>query len=196
MSNRLLFVDTETGGLDPQKHSLLSIGVVVWDETVGEVFSDEYYVHHEIYNVTKSAAHINHFDENLQRTCAIEPNCVVEKILEIKAQYFKEYSSIPLAGHNIVFDVQFIKQLFLSCGRSYEKLFSHRLIDTYSIIKYLSDCQLIPNTVNSSASAFKYFDIPVVGRHTALGDAKATMQLYSKLISLIKSDLNSIVNES
>lgn len=186
MSNRLLFVDTETGGLDPQKHSLLSVGLVVWDESAGEIFSDEIYVGSENYNVTKSAVRINHFDESAHRAIAIPPHIVVEHFFEVKEKYFKEYTSIPLAGHNTVFDVQFIKQLFLTCGRSYEKLFSHRILDTYSIIKCLSDCQIIPHSVNSSASAFKYFGISVIGRHTALGDARATMQLYSKIIELLK----------
>lgn len=186
MSNRLLFVDTETGGLDPQKHSLLSIGMVVWDEVSGEIFSDEIYIQSETYNVTKSAARINHFDEDSHRSIASPPYRAIEQFFKIKEKYFEGYTSIPLAGHNIVFDAQFIKQLFLSCGRSYEKLFSHRMVDTYSIIKFLSDSQIIPQAVNSSASAFKYFGISVIGRHTALGDARATMQLYSKAVELLK----------
>ena len=32
MPDRLLFIDTETGGLDPQKHSLLSLALVVWEK--------------------------------------------------------------------------------------------------------------------------------------------------------------------
>lgn len=39
---RLLFIDTETGGLDPEKHSLLSVGFVVWDSVLGECYSAEY----------------------------------------------------------------------------------------------------------------------------------------------------------
>lgn len=186
MGNRLLFIDTETGGLDPNKHSLLSIGVVVWDDTEGELFATELYLANKQYNVTKTAAQINHFNEELQRELSIAPMRVVESFIEIKSCFFQEYSAIPLAGHNISFDVQFIKHLFYKCGRSFEKLFSHRLVDTYSIIKYLSDCQLIPDAISSSSSAFKYFGIVVNGRHTALGDARATMQLYSALVALMR----------
>ena len=39
---RLLFIDTETGGLNPEKHSLLSVGFVVWDSVLGECYSAEY----------------------------------------------------------------------------------------------------------------------------------------------------------
>lgn len=188
MNNRLLFIDTETGGLDPQKHSLLTIGVVVWDEKLGELYSDEYAVYSDTYTITKSALRINHFNEELHREKAISSKEIVRKFHEIKLNYFQEYNVIPLAGHNTTFDIQFLKQLFISCGRSFEKLFSHRVVDTYSIIKYLSDCHIIPHAVNSSAKAFEYFNITVDGRHTALGDARATMQLYYKVIQLLTSN--------
>lgn len=154
------------------------MGVVVWDSKEGVIHAAEYYLAADSYTVTAMAARINHFDENLQRQKAINPEQVVDKFSDIKEMYFSEYASLPIAGHNVAFDVQFIKQLFLSCNRSYEKMFSHRVVDTYSIIKFLSDCQLIPKSVNSSASAFKHFCIKVDGRHTALGDARATAQLF------------------
>ena len=187
MNNRLLFIDTETGGLDPQKHSLLTIGIVVWDKIQGELFSDEYAINWEQYIVTKTALRINHFDENEHRKNAIPPKEIVSKLYELKTTYFQDYSAIPLAGHNTTFDIQFLKHLFVVCNRSFEKLFSHRIVDTYSIIKFLVDCHCIPSKVNSSAKAFEYFNITVDGRHTAIGDARATMQLYSKAIQLVKN---------
>lgn len=188
MNNRLLFIDTETGGLDPQKHTLLTIGVVVWDEEFGELYADEYAVCSDKYVITKSTLRINHFNEEQHKEKAIAPKEIIHKFYEIKSSFFQEYTAIPLAGHNTNFDIQFLKHLFTSCGRSYEKLFSHRVVDTYSIIKYLADCHCIPYKVNSSAKAFEYFNITVDGRHTAIGDARATMQLYSKTIQLVNRD--------
>ena len=185
MKSRLLFIDTETGGINPQKHSLLSVGFVVWDIKEGVLYSNEYYIRSGAYSVTSEAAKINHFDEARQNRLAVDPGLVISQLYELRSSYFQGYSAIPLAGHNICFDVQFIKQLFASCNRSYDKLFSHRLVDTHSILKYLSDCQLIPDSVDSSASAFNFFGIKVDGRHSAIGDAMATAQLYSKLIDLI-----------
>lgn len=187
MNNRLLFVDTETGGLDPQKHSLLTIGVVVWDKNQGELFSDEYAVNSDEFVITKSALRINHFNEEKHRESAISPKEIVYKFHEIKTNYFQDVNMISLAGHNTAFDIQFLKHLFASCGRSFEKLFSHRVVDTYSIIKYLADCGCIPDYICSSAKAFEYFGITVDGRHTAIGDARATMQLYSKAIHFLKN---------
>ena len=189
MNKRLLFIDTETGGLDPQKHSLLTIGVVVWDKNQGELFSDEYAVNSDEFIITKSALRINHFDEEKHRESAISPKEIVCKFHEIKKAYFQDFNTIPLAGHNTTFDIQFLKQLFISCGRSFEKLFSHRVVDTYTVIKYLVDCDCIPDSINSSAKAFEYFEIVVDGRHTAIGDARATMQLYSKTIQFLSNHI-------
>lgn len=185
MNKRLLFLDTETGGTNPQKHSLLSIGIVVWDKDEGILFTDEFFIQNDSYNVTIEAKRINHFNELEHKEKAIAPIQIVNKLTDIKKTFFSDYDRIPLAGHNIVFDIQFIKQLFSSCARSYEKTFSHRSVDTHSIIRFLSDCELIPNTVSSSASAFKYFNVPINGRHTALGDAMATAQLYMSLLSMV-----------
>ena len=108
------------------------------------------------------------------------------KFEEIKETYFADYAAIPLAGHNTQFDVQFIKKMFKDNHRSFDNMFLHRIVDTYSILKFLQDAGIITDGINSSAQAFKFFEITVDGRHTALGDARATMRLYEKMIQLLQ----------
>ncbi len=181
--SRLLFIDTETGGLDPNKHSLLSIGLVIWDSDDGLIYEKEYYVKNNEYVITKTAHQINKISlEDLKYS--VEKEKIIDEFQKIKMQYFYEYQGIPLAGHNTQFDVQFIKKMFLDSNRSFEKVFSHRILDTYSILKYLYDSGKIKYKIESSAKAFSFFGINVDGRHTALGDAKATMQLYEKMLQL------------
>ncbi len=186
MNKRLLFVDTETGGVDAEKHSLLSIGLVVWDSHEGVLFEKEIKIKHKEYCVTKSAQNINHFSRIEHEKDAISSKKAIAIFYDIKERFFEDYNSIPLAGHNISFDIQFIRHLFLNNNRSFEKLFSHRSVDTYSIIKFLVDCGLLPESINSSASAFKHFYITVQGRHTSLGDARATAELYKEMIGLLR----------
>lgn len=185
MNRRLLFIDTETGGVDPTKHSLLSIGVVVWDLEDGILHSDEFLIQSEEYAVTKTAQKINHFDRVNHDKAAVTKLAAVKAFRKIKDSYFEDYGKILLAGHNTHFDVQFIQKMFRDCNRSYEKMFSHRIVDTYSIIRYLEDSNIIPQTINSSSSAFRFFGISVDGRHSAIGDARATAELYSKLLCAI-----------
>ncbi|MEI3403261.1 MAG: 3'-5' exonuclease [Blautia wexlerae] len=181
--SRLLFIDTETGGVDPNKHSLLSIGLVVWDSYDGLIYEKEYYVKQREYVITQTARQINKISlEDLRK--ATSTKRIIEDFHKIKIQYFGEYQGIPLAGHNTQFDVQFIKKMFLDSHRSFGKVFSHRILDTYSILRYLYDSGRIDDKIESSAKAFSFFGINVEGRHTALGDAKATMQLYEKMLKM------------
>ena len=111
-----------------------------------------------------------------------------KKFEEIKEDYFDDYKAIPLAGHNTQFDVQFLKKMFKDNHRSFDSIFSHRIVDTYSILKFLQDGCIIKDTINSSAQAFKFFGIVVDGRYTALGDAQATMRLYEKMLQLLRKE--------
>ena len=161
---RLLFIDTETGGLDPEKHSLLSVGFVVWDSALGECCSAEYHLKNENYCITKTAQKINKLTDS-DFTNAVIPQDLIKKFEEIKETYFADYA----ANH-----------------RSFDNMFLHRIVDTYSILKFLQDAGIITDGINSSAQAFKFFEITVDGRHTALGDARATMRLYEKMIQLLQ----------
>ena len=40
---RYVFIDTETGGIIPGKHSLLSIGIVIWEKDYGIIDKKEFY---------------------------------------------------------------------------------------------------------------------------------------------------------
>ena len=113
---------------------------------------------------------------------ALEPNIVIKKIKEFCYHNF-DILPINIAGHNVHFDISFIFKLL---GNDFTKLFTHRAIDTASILKYLYLSGKIPEDISSSEKAFKYFNIIVENRHSALGDAKATALLFDKLVKLIK----------
>jgi hypothetical protein len=57
-----LFIDTETGGLDPDKHSLLSLAMVIWGEWI--VDSQEILINDGILSVTKALA-VNRIDHKI-----------------------------------------------------------------------------------------------------------------------------------
>lgn len=184
---RFAFVDTETGGIIPGKHSLLSIGVVIWDLEDGIIDKREFYIKNKRYIVTKEAQRINKFDRKSHNEVAEEPKIVIEKLLSFLYKYFPDDTFIPLAGHNVQFDINFLKDFFKKNNRSYNQYFSHRSIDTYSVYKTLVLSQILSDNINSSHDAFSYFNIKVDNRHNALSDCIATVELYEKMIDLIKS---------
>ena len=185
--DRLLFIDTETGGLDPQKHSLLNLGLVVWDRDKGILYQREVCQKLDKYIATKEALDINHFDvKNYDSKDILSATEIDEVLKRIKEEFFNGFEKIPLAGHNVQFDFSFIRAMYDKAGLAFGRMFSHRLVDMFSILQFLIHTQKIPEFVNNSTIAFDYFKIDVHGRHTALGDSVAAAELYSKLINLYK----------
>lgn len=188
VDDRLVFIDTETGGTDPHKHSLLSIGVVVWDKMDGIIAQKEFFVKNTRYYVTKEAQRINKFDRKSHNAVAQEPKEVINGLISFLSNYFPENTGFPIVGHNIQFDINFLKEFFKKNGRSFNNYFAHRSIDTYSIFKVMSMTGLIDKNLNSSADAFAYFNIKVQQRHSALYDCIATVELFEKLLFLLEKN--------
>ena len=85
--NRYVFIDTETGGTIPQKHSLLQIGLVIWDYNDGIIAKKQFFIKHKRYFVTKEAKKINKFNREEHNKLAQEPAVVIEELLSF-LQFF------------------------------------------------------------------------------------------------------------
>jgi DNA polymerase III epsilon subunit-like protein len=182
---RYLFIDTETGGVIPGKHSLLSIGLVIWErDTILD--RSEFFVRNSEYVLTQKAISMTKFNRDLHELKAENPNEVINSMLRFVYQYFDKNELIPIIGHNVQFDVNFLKIFFSENNRSFNQYFSHRVIDTYSIFKFLYLTKIIDENLTSSSDAFRYFDISVKERHSALEDCIATVKLFEKLIDLVE----------
>ena len=182
-----LFLDTETGGLDLEKHSLLSIGLVVGDD--GEVRDGlEILVRHEPYVVSAGGMAVNRIDLVSHHRAALAPEAALEALEAFCARHFPFGNPITLVGHNVAFDRSFLAAFYTRQGRSLEPRISHRIIDTHSIASALRDAGRLLLDDLSSTELFRRFGIaiPEEKRHTALGDALATFQLYWKLVELVK----------
>jgi DNA polymerase-3 subunit epsilon len=107
-------------------------------------------------------------------------------MLAFTGTHFAGRGKITLAGHNVHFDIAFLKAFFSANRKDFSEFFSHRVIDTSSILHYLYLAGKLKQKAVSSDEAFQLFDIEVEGRHTAMGDAIATAKLFSKLLHRIK----------
>jgi len=183
-----LFLDTETGGLDPGQHSLLSIGLVVGDEGVVR-HSLEILIKHEPYVVSAGGMAVNRIDLVQHDKVALGPAEALAVLDVFTQQYFPCVKEpILLVGHNVSFDRDFLGAFLAGLGRPLEPRFSHRLIDTHSIASALRDAGKLDGESLSSSALFRRFgiEIPEEKRHTALGDALGTFELYWKLVGLMK----------
>lgn len=189
--SRILVLDTETGGVDPDRHSLLSIGAVVWED--GRQGAElEVLVAEPVFTVTARAMEINRIDLVAHARQAAAPADALAILTGfVVAQFPQELKSgekVVLAGHNVGFDIGFLKRLFRTAGTDFEAMFSHRSLDTASVLRFLWLAGMLPEDAAASTEAFRYLKIkiPQADRHTALGDARATAELLTRLVELTR----------
>ncbi len=196
--NNFIFLDTETGGLDPYKDNLLSVGLVSGD---GED-TMEFYVK-ESDNIVNGdeAKSVNNIDIELVKKIGVSPKEAISKIHSfIEICKSKNNDKNPIfVGHNIAFDLAFVRKLYSLAGYNQPR-FSHRTIDTHSLIYFQVLQNKLPASSASSGEAFKLFEVHVdkTKRHTALGDAVATRELFFKLVlkTLAENEGNSFTTDN
>jgi DNA polymerase-3 subunit epsilon len=183
-ADKILFIDTETGGTDPASNSLLSLGLVVWKELEIRA-SLEILIDDGILNVTEKALEINRIDLEEHRKRAVSPAVAIRQMDKFINSHFPKDEKIVLGGHNVNFDVNFLNAFLSRNGYNVQQRFSHRYVDTSAILFYLFLTGKIKRKLTASQDALDYFGIAVQGRHTAMGDAVATAQLFSRLVRIL-----------
>lgn len=215
MSNYRVVVDVETSGLDPTTNALLSVGLVIINgrEVIAE---EEYNIHSKSKIIDPESMKINKINIDLHNNFAIQPAEAVQKIVQfIKANVPVDALPLALVGHNVDFDIMFLKQLFrenagsnlwesmvyssnptLAPGRDglymYNEVFHYRKIDTQVIVRYYQDCGHFPTDSKNLSGWLEYFGImfDASQMHGALYDAKKTSILYFKLLEYGEKFLN------
>jgi oligoribonuclease (3'-5' exoribonuclease) len=182
---KYLAFDVEAGGTDFE-HSLLSAYFVVIDEDLKTVYGElDLLVKPDSgnYVVTAEALSVNKIQ-------LIEHDKVA--ITESKAgtllyNFLKTHASngavklIPL-GHNIAFDVDFIKRHLLN--KSFNQFVSYRMLDTSSQIQFMKLTGQVPRDLAGSLSEIAtYFGISTIDNvpHTAKGDTYMVIEILRKL---------------
>ncbi len=184
MTPRHLVLDTETGGLDPGRHSLLTLGLVAGD-AAGPAEGLEIAVRHEPYAVSGGGMKVNRIDLAAHHEAALDPPRALEALEAFLGRHYPGDAPVTLVGHNIAFDIAFLRAFMASLGRSFESRFGHRSVDTHAVAAALRDAGRLPSGLQLSSTAlFAHFgiEVPEEKRHTALGDALATHALYWKLV--------------
>jgi len=183
---KLLFIDTETGGLDPARYSILSVGLVVLsDNEIADTL--EIKIREPEINACDEALQVNNIVIDSHIREAIPPLEAVNQVLAFirKCQdLYSDKGKIIICGHNVLFDIAFIKRLFGYTSYKYDDYFSHRIVDTSSILRYLYIKGDLPDDISNLDAALDHFGINEYPRHTALKDALLTALLFSRVVNL------------
>lgn len=182
---RLLVIDTETGGVDPTKFSLLTFAGAIWED--GRILDTiEFSVREPRMKVEPEAMLINRINLDEHQQYSIPPQVAIQALGQFLDRHFLD-APVTIAGHNVNFDVSFLKRLYRVGRKKYPDRFSRRHLDTASILGFLDLCGLISLSKPSLDNALRLFDIPYEPelRHTALGDVLVTCELLNRMKHLV-----------
>lgn len=104
---KYLIIDTETTGLDPNKHEMIGFGaLVVYDRRIIE--SWELWILPDYpQNADKKALEINGYDPEKWRNRAVNQ----QKAADLISFFMARHTDATLVGHNVQFDIKFLRAL-------------------------------------------------------------------------------------
>lgn len=173
----LLVIDIETTGVNPFKHDALAVGLVPLNRALPQ---KQIFIAHESLEWNEFA--LKNFEKFQAEwlAAAIPPFAACQAIEEYIRQTFNGHA-VTLIGHNIGFDIAFLRKIAFQGGRDELAGISHRAVDTHTLLYLLKIENRIPVEATTSGGALKHFgiDVPPWERHTALADARATRELVT-----------------
>jgi DNA polymerase III epsilon subunit-like protein len=170
----LAFIDIETTGLNVLEHEILEIGCVITDYKLKIKEEFEIKIKPEkIEQADKTALKINRYNEKDWNDAFS-----LKEALKI---FSKNVKDCIMVGQNVAFDSGFLEYNFEKNNLK-NSLHYHRL-DTISIAwaKFHDKKDFEHFSLREMC---KYFNIQNKNPHNALSDAKATYELYKKLMIL------------
>ena len=164
-------LDIETTGLDPKSNEIIEIGAVkVIDRKIVDRFS----------MLVKPSRSIPPF---ITRLTGITNDMVedAKSIHEVMAEFLVFIQDHILIGHNVKFDMSFIK---FACERELGVLIDNEVLDN---LKYART--YLPHLSHHKLSdCVNYFNLYHENAHRAIDDAIATYEVFEKLRSIAFAD--------
>lgn len=190
MSKKILFIDVETGGLDPAKHSILTLGACVWNDGVIEDTFEVKIKEDEIV-AEPEALKVNGINLDELRDVGVSPNRATILLHNFLLKHDMYKRKITLGGHNVVFDVGFLQRLYrlAECYRDYRLFYSHRPMCTMTMANILMFADMLPINSASGDTVFKYFGCAPERTndiHEALGDAIASAKSFTEMLKVVQ----------
>jgi len=192
--------DTETTGLDANVNNLLTATFIVLDSELIELDRLNISLQSQNYTVNPQAMEVNKIDLGKHHQTS-------KDLIDTKAQlinFLKKNKTnfyLTPVGHNIQFDIQFIKKLLRN---EYNNYFSYNSVDTIVIANFLKMCGKLPERQPVSLSKLsEYYGIGGFTRdelarkrregdnefvnesfHTSEYDTEMTVKLLKKFVEL------------
>ena len=191
MMNKIIFIDTETGGVNAEKSALIQLsGIIEVDGTEKEKFN--FYIKpFKNSGVNEKALEVQgRTFEELRTDKYIDESIIYKKFLEILDKYIDKYDKddkFIVAGYNVKFDIDILKAFFERNNNKFLfSYFNSSMLDPLYSVRLLQVAGILPVLENNKLETWcKYFNIELKA-HDSLQDITATKKLIEKLVELIK----------
>lgn len=183
MKRKLLVLDFETGGLDPATDAICSLAAVVYndgpEETLHLLIDDP----EGAKNPDAMAVH-GITQEDINAT-GVGPWVAVQR-LKAMLQRNDMRGRVVLAGHNLTFDVGFLRRLYRLAGEDYRAQFMYGGLDTKSAALMFEQAGRLRFDSSSLVDVAPALGVKHEGAHDALADAVVTAKVLKKMTDLIR----------
>lgn len=184
---KVLWIDTETTGLEVEKHGLrevaclVEIDNVVVDEFSFNIDTTTYKNEKYISKYVRKAMGVTEDKLSEYNSSAVQIDYFISKIKKYTDLDDKNDKFI-MAGFNVGFDFDFIEDWFKDNLNyvDFDYSFGYQKIDVLELVRNFKYLDLFETKNNKLETLCKYFNIEI-DAHKALSDIKATKELHSVL---------------
>lgn len=175
--HKLAFVDLETTGLVPEKHEIIEIGTLIYNQQTDEVERE--------WETKIAPTHIETADEIALKINGYINNPDLYRT-SLKSSLIKFNSLVKdcvIVGQNIGFDLSFLYKNMRE--NDIKPSFSHRNLDLIGLAWFQVKDTDIPGI--SLERLCNHFGVSNVGAHTALIDCRRSFEIYRHLAKFYKN---------
>ena len=181
---KIVFFDTETTGLDPEKDQIIELAAALVTENGIELKIDAFCKLPEGEKIPEKIVELTHITDDMLADKGID----YREACRIFCNMLHSDSEVLLVAHNIQFDLLFILEMFKRCGMV-PKAPKLRALDSLTVYK---DRAAYPHKL---ANAIEHYGLAdkVQNSHRAIDDVAALFEVC-KAMDAERSDLLSYVN--
>ncbi len=169
----IAITDVETTGLDPQKHEIVEIGLVLIDQETGEVI--------DTLDIKVRPEHIETADEVALKLNGYNKADWQDavSILEAIALYGEKAQNAIFCSHNVTFDWSFILEALKKAGL--KSTLDHHRLDLFTLIwSKTKDSKIESFSLSRVAQFFGLPEEPLP--HRAINGARTAHEIFKKII--------------
>lgn len=185
---RIMWIDTETTGLEVTDSSVFMIGAIVTEN--GVVLCEKTFFLNPLSETIKyheSAGAVHGYSEEDIKSFPAEKTAVVDiaKFFERARELWRPDGSksekMVIAGYNVTFDIKHLQTLFERNGLKLEDYFSGVIADVYLQVQKAMGNALPVLKNKKLVTVADYLGVDLTNAHDAMADIRATREVAKSL---------------